>query len=90
MLRSDGAGYGLIQLPRGGSRLPYDGGADGLAMQMPDGRAVFAHAVDGMTTASQQAAIIIATLVAGVLFILPSVLVSLMRQCRIVKRSPRK
>lgn len=55
VLRSDGAGYGLIQLPRGGSRLPYDGGADGLAMQMPDGRAVFAHAVDGMTTASQQA-----------------------------------
>lgn len=55
VLRSDGGGYDLIRMPRGGSRLPYDGLLEGLSMQMPDGRAVFARAVDGMTSASQQA-----------------------------------
>lgn len=55
VLRSDGAGHDMIRMPRGGSRLPYDGTAEGLSMQMPDGRAVFARAVDGMVGSSQQA-----------------------------------
>lgn len=55
VLRSDGAGYDQIRIARGGSRQPYDGAAGGLVMQMPDGRAVFARAVDGMVSASLEA-----------------------------------
>ena len=58
VLRSDGAGHAMIQIPRGGTRQPYDAAQPsagaGLAMQMRDGRAVFAQAVEGMTSASQQ------------------------------------
>jgi 3-oxoacyl-[acyl-carrier-protein] synthase-3 len=56
VLRSNGAGYGLIQLPRGGSRLPFDApGKGGLRMAMRDGRKVFAAAVEGMTRSASQA-----------------------------------
>ncbi|WP_071796673.1 beta-ketoacyl-ACP synthase 3 [Natronohydrobacter thiooxidans] len=56
VLRSDGAGHGMIRIPRGGSRLPYDAtGAGGLAMQMPDGRAVFTRAVSGMVDSAREA-----------------------------------
>lgn len=55
VLRSDGAGYDQIRIARGGSRQPYDGAAGGLVMQMPDGRAVFARAVEGMVGASLEA-----------------------------------
>lgn len=55
VLRSDGAGYDHIRIARGGSRQPYDGAAGGLVMQMPDGRAVFARAVEGMVDASREA-----------------------------------
>lgn len=55
ILRSDGGGYGLIRIARGGSRQPYDGTQDGLAMQMSDGRAVFSRAVEGMAGSGKQA-----------------------------------
>lgn len=55
VLRSDGAGYDLIRIAKGGSRQPFRPGDAGLAMDMPDGRAVFARAVEGMTTSSQAA-----------------------------------
>jgi len=55
ILRSDGAGYDLIHIPRGGSRLPYDGSHEGLAMAMSDGRAVFSRAVDGMAGSGREA-----------------------------------
>lgn len=60
VLRSDGAGYDMIRIDRGGSRLPFTApgsgpGAGGLTMRMPDGRAVFARAVEGMTASARQA-----------------------------------
>lgn len=56
VLRSDGGGYDLIRIDRGGSRLPFTApGARGLAMHMPDGRAVFARAVEGMVTSARAA-----------------------------------
>ncbi len=56
VLRSDGAGYDLIGIPRGGSRLPFDApGKGGLRMAMRDGRKVFAAAVEGMTRSASQA-----------------------------------
>lgn len=55
VLRSDGAGYDMIQMARGGSRLPFATGGAGMAMNMPDGRAVFSRAVEGMASSSQQA-----------------------------------
>lgn len=56
VLRSDGAGHAMIRIDRGGSRLPFEAvGAGGLAMQMPDGRAVFARAVSGMVDSAREA-----------------------------------
>ncbi|MCV2446139.1 beta-ketoacyl-ACP synthase 3 [Paracoccus sp. DMF] len=55
VLRSDGAGYDLIRIAKGGSRQPFRPGDAGLAMDMADGRAVFTRAVEGMTTSSQAA-----------------------------------
>ncbi|MGL4281345.1 MAG: beta-ketoacyl-ACP synthase 3 [Albidovulum sp.] len=56
VLRSDGAGYDHIRIERGGSRLPFASpGAGGLTMRMPDGRAVFAQAVEGMASSARQA-----------------------------------
>lgn len=56
VLRSDGAGYDHIRIERGGSRLPFTAtGAGGLTMRMPDGRAVFASAVEGMAGSALQA-----------------------------------
>lgn len=56
VLRSDGAGYDMIRIERGGSRLPFTGaGSGGLTMRMPDGRAVFARAVEGMVQSAQEA-----------------------------------
>lgn len=60
VLRSDGAGYDMIRIDRGGSRLPFSApdagpGAGGLTMRMPDGRAVFARAVEGMVQSAQEA-----------------------------------
>ncbi|RUZ74240.1 beta-ketoacyl-ACP synthase III [Mesorhizobium sp. M7A.F.Ca.US.006.01.1.1] len=54
---SDGSRYGLIQIPAGGSNIPFHGGLD-LAqtrMTMTDGREVFAKAVDMMTDCSTSA-----------------------------------
>lgn len=50
-LVGDGALYGLIQIPAGGSRRPYgpDVPAEDLLMSMPDGRTVFTRAVEMMT-----------------------------------------
>ncbi|WP_284283757.1 beta-ketoacyl-ACP synthase III [Mesorhizobium amorphae] len=51
---SDGSRYGLIQIPAGGSNIPFQSGLD-LAqtrMTMIDGREVFAGAVDMMTDCS--------------------------------------
>jgi 3-oxoacyl-[acyl-carrier-protein] synthase-3 len=65
VLRSDGEGYGMIRIERGGSRLPFSPGRDdGLTMRMPDGRAVFARAVEGMA-GSARVALDEAGLVAG-------------------------
>lgn len=56
VLQSDGAGYDAIRIDRGGSRLPFDAaGPGGLGMTMPDGRAVFARAVDAMAASARQA-----------------------------------
>lgn len=56
-LTGDGAHYGLIHIPAGGSRRPYGGdvGADELLMAMPDGRAVFTLAVEMMSDSARRA-----------------------------------
>lgn len=56
-LTGDGAYYGLIQIPAGGSRRPYapDLPPQDLLMAMPDGRAVFTQAVEMMTASSRRA-----------------------------------
>lgn len=50
-LGSDGAGYGLIQVPAGGSRRPWapDTPPEATRMHMPQGRTVYQAAVEGMT-----------------------------------------
>lgn len=53
-LGSDGSGYGAIHIPRGGTRLPFSGIADGLTMTMPDGPAVFQAAVDAMVGSARR------------------------------------
>ncbi|MDP3197674.1 beta-ketoacyl-ACP synthase 3 [Tabrizicola sp.] len=56
VLRSDGSGYDMIRIDRGGSRLPFSAtGVDGLSMRMPDGKAVFERAVDGMVRSANEA-----------------------------------
>lgn len=56
VLRSDGADYDHIRIERGGSRLPFTApGTGGLTMRMPDGRAVFARAVEGMVGSAREA-----------------------------------
>lgn len=56
-LASNGAAYGLIQIPAGGSRRPFDAGIpdSDFLMQMADGKAVFTKAVEMMTDASEKA-----------------------------------
>jgi len=56
-LSSDGSGYGLIQIPAGGSRRPFaaDVPIEDTQMIITNGRAVFARAVDLMVTASRAA-----------------------------------
>ena len=56
-LSADGSGYGLIQIPAGGSRRPYVPGMpiEELRMAIADGRAVFARAVELMASASRAA-----------------------------------
>ena len=51
---SDGSRYGLIQIPAGGSNIPFHGGLDlgQTRMTMTDGREVFAKAVEMMTDCS--------------------------------------
>ncbi|TIU26710.1 MAG: beta-ketoacyl-ACP synthase III, partial [Mesorhizobium sp.] len=54
---SDGSGYGLIQIPAGGSNTPFHGDLD-LAqtrMTITDGREVFSKAVEMMTACSRDA-----------------------------------
>ncbi len=56
VLRSDGSGYDAIRIDRGGSRLPFEApGQGGLAMTMPDGRAVFSRAVEAMAGSAREA-----------------------------------
>jgi 3-oxoacyl-[acyl-carrier-protein] synthase-3 len=60
VLRSDGAGYDMIRIDRGGSRLPFSApdagpGSGGTTMRMPDGRAVFSRAVEGLVQSAQEA-----------------------------------
>ncbi|SMO64141.1 beta-ketoacyl-ACP synthase 3 [Paracoccus laeviglucosivorans] len=56
VLRSDGGDYDAIRIARGGSRLPFTApGQGGLGMTMPDGRAVFARAVQAMAASARQA-----------------------------------
>ncbi|MET2832949.1 beta-ketoacyl-ACP synthase III [Mesorhizobium shangrilense] len=54
---SDGSRYGLIQIPAGGSNMPFHGGLDlgETRMTIADGREVFARAVDMMTACSKDA-----------------------------------
>jgi 3-oxoacyl-[acyl-carrier-protein] synthase-3 len=54
---SDGSRYGLIQIPAGGSNIPFHGGLDlgQTRMTMTDGREVFAKAVEMMTDCSTSA-----------------------------------
>lgn len=54
-LVSDGAFYDLIRIPAGGSRVPFspDVSPESLLMEMPDGKAVFAKAVEMMTGCSR-------------------------------------
>ncbi|MER8458351.1 beta-ketoacyl-ACP synthase III [Mesorhizobium sp. M1300] len=54
---SDGSRYGLIQIPAGGSNIPFQSGLDlgQTRMTMTDGREVFAKAVEMMTACSQDA-----------------------------------
>lgn len=56
-LAADGSGYGLIQIPAGGSRRPFSPGMpmEELQMAIPDGRAVFSKAVDLMVSTSRAA-----------------------------------
>lgn len=56
-LRSDGAGYDLIQIAAGGSAQPFEPGLapELLQMSMRDGKAVFVQAVTMMSQASQAA-----------------------------------
>ncbi|QRM32865.1 beta-ketoacyl-ACP synthase III [Microvirga sp. VF16] len=56
-LDSDGAGYGLIQIPAGGSHWPFAGDLDVAATRMTiaDGRAVFTKAVAMMARCSAEA-----------------------------------
>ncbi|MET2833046.1 beta-ketoacyl-ACP synthase III [Mesorhizobium shangrilense] len=51
---SDGSRYGLIQIPAGGSNIPFQSGLDlgQTRMTMTDGREVFAKAVEMMTNCS--------------------------------------
>ncbi|WP_192178662.1 beta-ketoacyl-ACP synthase III [Mesorhizobium amorphae] len=54
---SDGSRYGLIQIPAGGSNVPFQSGLDlgQTRMTMTDGREVFSKAVEMMTVCSQEA-----------------------------------
>ncbi|QGU21081.1 beta-ketoacyl-ACP synthase III [Mesorhizobium qingshengii] len=54
---SDGSRYGLIQIPAGGSNIPFQDGLDPdqTRMTMTDGREVFAKAVEMMTDCSMSA-----------------------------------
>ncbi|SJM30186.1 beta-ketoacyl-ACP synthase III [Mesorhizobium delmotii] len=54
---SDGSRYGLIQIPAGGSNVPFQSGLDlgQTRMTMTDGREVFSKAVEMMTACSQDA-----------------------------------
>ncbi len=56
-LATDGASYDLIQIPAGGSRRPFSTVADPseTLMQIRDGRAVFAKAVEMMAGTSERA-----------------------------------
>lgn len=56
-LAADGSGYGLIQIPAGGSRRPFaaDVPVEDTLMVLSDGRAVFTRAVDLMTTSARTA-----------------------------------
>ncbi|WP_454915717.1 beta-ketoacyl-ACP synthase III [Xanthobacter sediminis] len=56
-LTSEGAHYGLIHIPAGGSRRPFgpDVPAQDLLMAMPDGRAVFTLGVEMMTDSARRA-----------------------------------
>lgn len=56
-LASDGSAYDLIQVPAGGTRMPFvDGlGPDAALMHIRDGRAVFTRAVKIMTDAAHKA-----------------------------------
>ncbi|MCC7417552.1 MAG: beta-ketoacyl-ACP synthase III [Acidobacteria bacterium] len=56
-LASEGARYDLIRVPAGGSRRPFAAGtpASDLLMEMPSGRAVFAHTVAMMTASARRA-----------------------------------
>lgn len=56
-LDSDGSGYGLIQIPAGGSSRPFAGDVDiaETRMTIADGRAVFAKAVEMMVRCSVEA-----------------------------------
>lgn len=54
---SDGSGYGLIQIPAGGSNTPFHGDLDleQTRMTITDGREVFSKAVEMMTACSRDA-----------------------------------
>lgn len=56
-LSSDGSGYSLIQIPAGGSSIPFAEDVDLLETRMTitDGREVFARAVDMMCRCSEEA-----------------------------------
>jgi 3-oxoacyl-[acyl-carrier-protein] synthase-3 len=56
-LAADGSGYDLIGIPAGGSRRPFapELPIEDTWMTIPDGRAVFARAVDMMASASRVA-----------------------------------
>lgn len=56
-LATDGSGYGLIQIPAGGSRRPFEAGMpiEDTQMLIANGRAVFAKAVDLMVSSAQEA-----------------------------------
>jgi len=56
-LASKGRGYGLIQIPGGGSRKPFSSLAsvEETLMVISDGQAVFAEAIDMMTSSARQA-----------------------------------
>jgi 3-oxoacyl-[acyl-carrier-protein] synthase-3 len=56
-LATDGASYGLIQIPAGGSRQPFAAGTpiEETLMTIRDGKAVFVRAVEMMVRASREA-----------------------------------